>query len=144
MSVVLEGTAPIKCSSIILSIGNATLAELISDKDYKGILQLFEGVNEDTFLEVEKYYGGGCMNVDVDNVCEILKFSLYYNDKKILNICYKFIRSHFDGKVLVNIFNSPELIHLQKSNLYELSKNALISDVYKYIKDGIFNIHIYI
>lgn len=127
----------VNCSKVILMNGNKTLYKTIKDQKDGDILVMFEECKLHAFLEIEKYYSGGYMNIYVNNVCEILKISLFYYDSEIFKICEKYIRNHINEKMMVEIFNITKLKHFRRSNLYELSKNAIMDNTYKYISEGI-------
>lgn len=63
---------------------------LLEDEQFEGELILCEGSSVDGFIEIEKYYSGGSMELNDENVVKVLLMSIYYNDKEILRICIKY------------------------------------------------------
>lgn len=137
ITVIIDEEHKTKSSKAILMIGNSIFYKQITDKEFNGNLQLYEECNLDAFLEIEKYYGGGYMNIDVNNVCEILRISMFYYDSKIFKICENFIKNHINEKMVVEIFNITKLKYFNRSTLYELSNTAIMDNTYKYISKSI-------
>lgn len=60
MKVKIKGKE-VLCVKSILVYGNKTFKKLIEDNMFNGLLELYDGCDIDSFLEIEKYYSGGAM-----------------------------------------------------------------------------------
>lgn len=123
----------------ILMNGNETFRKLLEDDQFSGELALCEGSSIDGFIEIEKYYNGGSMELNDENVIKVLLRSIYYSDKEILGICIKYIKNHLNDEMMLRMLELSDF--LKKEEIFELIKlgeEYLRENGYKYLNNGIY------
>lgn len=122
----------------ILMNGNELFRKLIEDEKFSGVLEIYEECTKESFLNLEMYYGGGYIDINTENVCDLLKICIYYNETRLIAICEEFISNNPDDIVMIELF---ELLHLCTSKklrkLSEMSENYLEMNGIKYLSKSI-------
>lgn len=133
------GREEITCVKAVFTEENEIFKKLIEDEKFEGTLELCEGCTIDAFLELEKYYSGGCMNLDNCNVCKILSMCIYYNEKRIVSICEEYIKNHLNEDIIIELCDSLHLFKTKElADLSKLYDFYLVENGYKILSHGIY------
>lgn len=123
------------CIKSILVHSNKTLKKLIEDDKFDGILELFESCDVESFLEIEKYYSGGTMELNQDNICKILSFCISYDDSFLLQKCKEYLKNHINETIMTELFGIVHNIKCSNlDDLIELSEEYIKRNGYKLLK----------
>lgn len=118
---------------------NETMRKILEDEKFPGVLELFEECSINGLLELEKFYSGGCVDININNVIDLLSICLFYNENRITDFCIKFIYNHMSYELMIKILS---VIHLFCYNnmigIKDLSEKYLLYNGYKIIKNGIY------
>lgn len=69
---------------------NSILTQLITDSQFNGVLELFEGCTVESFLALDRFYSCGKVEINEENCVDILSICVYYDEKDLFNQCQKY------------------------------------------------------
>lgn len=134
------GGDEVKSVKILFMCANQTFRKLLEDKEFNGTLELAEGCTQKGFLELEKYYSSGDMQITKENVCEVLMMSICYNDELIKLICTEYIKNYHDDEVIINLIGLTNRFPDAVYDLQNLASVEYEKIGYKSLYNGIFAI----
>lgn len=100
------------------------------------VLELYEKCEMNSFLEIEKPYRGGCMELSDNNICGMLRFSVYYNDIRIMRLCKKYLKNHMSESIMIEMFyvlNGSNISGL--NDIRDMCEDYMKVNSYKYLSD---------
>lgn len=131
------GNEEMKSVKIIFIGGNKTFKKLLEDKEFNGTLELAEGCSCRGFMELEKYYSSGDMEITLENVCEVLLLSICYNDEFIKGICCEFIKIYCNDEIIIGVVKIMNRFENIMNDLEKLISIEFEKRGYKYLYKGI-------
>lgn len=128
----------------ILIKGNKTLKKLINENKSNEILELSEMSDVETFLLIEKYYSGGYIDINTQNIFKILLICISYKDLKILELCKKYLKNHLNEEIMMKLFDIKHSMDKNNMlNLKEICKDYIKENGYIFIKKSIYILYYY-
>lgn len=134
----------------ILCCANTIFKSLIDDERFSGILELFEGCSKLGFLCLEKYYGGGRLEINEMNCVDILCICVYYNEMQLLQECKtyyyflfinRYIKNNLTTNVMTKLLNNIDIL---KSNylveLHDITSEYILHQSSQLLNESIFNL----
>lgn len=130
------GNERVESVKIIFIGANKILKALLEDKQFSGTLELVDGCSCKGFLELEKYYSSGDMEITTENVCEILLLSVCYNDQNLKDACTQFIKIYYNDEIIIGLVKLINRFHTV-AYLEEFASTEFEKRGYKYLYNGI-------
>lgn len=89
LKVIIKGKEYIS-SKVILCANNLFFLNTVNDEKFNGVIELDNSCNEIGFKNMEKYYSGGIIDINEDNVIDILTICICYDEEKLIKECVKY------------------------------------------------------
>lgn len=89
---------------------NERLKKIIEDPKAEAKIVLPDHISKRSFLLLSCYYGYGVVDINEENVCDLLNCCICFNEVNLMNICLKYIKSHENKKLVVDVLNIFNLI----------------------------------
>lgn len=132
-----------KCVKNLLSSQNPLFSQLLNDSmNETNELTLSSKCSVESIQLLITYYGFGEIEIDNENVIDLLKTCVYYNETKLIDICTEYISNHFSLDILIDLLNCSEIFkaeccekiqELVSQKLGEMIIDLLDESIYIYI-----------
>lgn len=118
----------IPCIKSFLCYKNPIFNKLISDPLCPSPLPLSDAVTKHSFMLLLRYYGYGTIDINNENVVEVLRICILYNENYLLRICKEYIEKHFNEDLIAELLSTTEYLN----NDYMNSTNDLLQNYLQY------------
>lgn len=120
---------------------NEIMRKILEDEKFQGVWELYEECSITGLLELEKFYSGGYVDININNVIDILSICLFYDEKRITKYCIRYIYNHMSDELMIKILSVIHLFsNINMIGIKDFSEKYLLYNGYKIIKNGIYSI----
>lgn len=121
----------------ILCYSNEIFRKVLEDPQVEDPVPVAETISKESMILLFKYYGGGKVEIDEDNVSGLLLLSLYYNEKELFNELKSYAINHMNEKIVKDLLNSKVSTGILdklcfsfiQNNAYLMLENEILNEI---------------